>query len=64
MKIMKFMAVHGLDQVGIERRAVQYTPAITPEYLMRDLPSLPRLYGSWEPLRSTTPSATASRRRS
>ncbi|PJE24426.1 MAG: hypothetical protein CK431_06020 [Mycobacterium sp.] len=48
MKIMKFMAVHGLDQVGIERRAVQYTPAITPEYLMRDLPSLPRLYGSWE----------------
>ncbi|WP_155763619.1 flavin-containing monooxygenase [Mycobacterium asiaticum] len=48
MKIMNHMASHGLRQVSIERKAVRYTPAITPNYLMRDLPELPRLYGSWE----------------
>jgi cation diffusion facilitator CzcD-associated flavoprotein CzcO len=48
IKIMKYMASHGLRKVSIEREEVQYTPAITPNYIMRDLPALPRLYGSWE----------------
>ena len=48
VKILKYMASSGLREVRIERQDVQYTPAITPNYLMRDLPKLPRLYGSWE----------------
>jgi cation diffusion facilitator CzcD-associated flavoprotein CzcO len=48
IKIMKHMASHGLRNVSIERKEVRYTPAITPNYLMRDFPVLPRLYGSWE----------------
>ena len=42
------MASSGLREVRIAREVVQYTPAITPNDLMRDLPALPRLYGSWE----------------
>ena len=48
IKIMKYMAAHSLGEVSIERKNVHYTPAITPNYLMRDLPTLPRLYGSFE----------------
>ncbi len=48
IKIMKYMASNGLRNVSIERKDVQYKPAITPNYLMRDFPTLPRLYGSWE----------------
>ena len=48
IKIMNYMASNGLDKVSIERKNVRYTPAITPNYIVRDLPALPRLYGSWE----------------
>ena len=48
IKIMKYMASRGLRKVSIERRDVRYTPAITPNYIMRCLPALPRLYGTWE----------------
>lgn len=48
LKIMKHMASQGLRRVSIEREEVQYMPTITPNYLMRDLPVLPRLYGSFE----------------
>ena len=48
IKIIKHMALQQLGTVSIERKEVHYTPAITPDYIMRDLPGLPRLYGSWE----------------
>lgn len=48
MKIINHMTSHGLREVSIERKEVEYTPAITPNYIMRDLAALPRLYGSWE----------------
>lgn len=48
IKVIKHMAAHQLNTVSIERKEVDYTPSITPGYLMRDLPELPRLYASWE----------------
>jgi monooxygenase len=49
VKIMRHMAKRGLDNVCIERdEAVRYTPAITPSYIMRRLPLMPRLYGTYE----------------
>lgn len=48
MKIMQYMALRGLRTVSIQRADVHYMPTITPNYLMRDLPALPRLYGSFE----------------
>lgn len=48
IKIIKHMATNQLGTVSIERKEVQYTPTIIPNYLMRDLPALPRLYASWE----------------
>lgn len=48
VKIIKHMARQQLKTVGIEREEVSYWPHITPNYLVRDLPRLPRLYASWE----------------
>lgn len=48
MKIMNHMVSNGLRTVSIEREEVEYMPSITPNYLMRDLKALPRLYGSFE----------------
>ena len=49
VKIMRYMAKRGLRSVSIEREAgVQYIPAITPNYIMRRLDRMPRLYGTYE----------------
>jgi monooxygenase len=48
VKIMRYMAKHGLKKVSIDREGVQYTPAITPNYIMRQLAAMPRLYGTYE----------------
>ena len=49
VKIMRYMAKRGLRKVCIERQdGVQYTPAITPNYIMRRLDRMPRLYGTYE----------------
>jgi monooxygenase len=48
VKIMRYMAKRGLRQVSIDREGVQYTPAITPNYIMRQVAAMPRLYGTYE----------------
>ena len=48
VKIMTYMEKNGLQSVKIDRKEVAYMPAITPNYIMRRLPAMPRLYGSWE----------------
>lgn len=48
IRIMKYMAKRGHRSVCIDRRGVQYTPAITPNYIMRSFALMPRLYGSYE----------------
>ena len=49
VKIMRYMERRGLRKVCIEREAgIHYTPAITPNYIMRRLDLMPRLYGTYE----------------
>ena len=49
VKIMRHMSERGLRKVCIDRQeSVQYTPAITPNYIMRRLDLMPRLYGTFE----------------
>ena len=48
VKIMAYMEKNGWNLVKIDRKEVDYTPAITPNYIMRCLPEMPRLYGTWE----------------
>jgi monooxygenase len=49
VKVMRYMAKAGLRTVSIERQAgVQYAPAIRPNYIMRRLTRMPRLYGTYE----------------
>ena len=48
IRIMRYMDKHGYRSVSIDRQGVQYTPAITPNYIMRRLAVMPRLYGSYE----------------
>lgn len=48
IKVIEYMNAHGFGMVQVEPTTVEYTPAITPNYIVRDLPKLPRLYGSWE----------------
>jgi cation diffusion facilitator CzcD-associated flavoprotein CzcO len=48
VKIMRYMAKHGLRSVCVDRKGVQYTPTITPNYIMRRLALMPRLYGTYE----------------
>jgi len=48
LRIMKHMRRHGLRAVSVARREVQHTSAITPNYIMRCLPALPRLHGTFE----------------
>ncbi len=48
IRIMRHMQKRGLRKVGIDRKGVQYTPAIKPNYIMRRAAFMPRLYGSYE----------------
>jgi monooxygenase len=48
VKVMAHMKRHGFRRVCIDRRGVRYWPAITPNYIMRRLPLMPRLYGTYE----------------
>lgn len=48
IKVMAHMRAHGFRSVGIDRKGVRYTPSITPGYIMRRLPLMPRLYGTYE----------------
>ena len=49
VKIMRYMAKRELRTVRIERdESVRYTPAITPNYILRRLDRIPRLYGTYE----------------
>ena len=48
IKIMAHMKKHGFRSVCIDRKGVQYSPAITPNYIMRRLAVIPRLYGTYE----------------
>ena len=48
IKIMGHMQKHGFRRVSVDRKGVQYTPTITPNYIMRRLSAMPRLYGTYE----------------
>ena len=48
VKIMLHMRKHQLDRVSIPRKAIKPVPRITPNYIMRDLDSLPAFYGTLE----------------
>ena len=48
VKIMTHMARNGYRSVRIDRKGVSYTPAITPNYIMRCVERMPRLYGTYE----------------
>jgi hypothetical protein len=49
IRIVRYMERKGFRTVSIDRKkGVQYTPTITPNYIMRRLPRMPRLYGSYE----------------
>ena len=48
IRIMAHMNKHGFRTVSIDRKGVQYHPAITPNYIMRRLHAMPRLYGTYE----------------
>lgn len=47
IKIMAYMDEHRLGTVSIDRREVVCSPGITPNYIKRCLPNLPRLYGTY-----------------
>ena len=48
VKIMRHMKENGYRSVRIDREGVQYTPAITPNYIMRSFERMPRLCGTFE----------------
>ena len=48
IRIMAYMQKHGFRAVSIDRKGVQYSPTITPNYIMRRLAALPRIYGTYE----------------
>jgi len=48
IRVRRYMARSGFRTVSIDRKGVQYNPAITPNYIMRRLAAMPRLYGSYE----------------
>ena len=48
VKIILHMRKQNLDTVSIARKQVEKTPRITPNYIMRDLPTLPAFYGTLE----------------
>jgi len=48
IRVMRYMQKRGFRMVSIDRKGVQYTPAITPNYIMRRFATMPRLYGSYE----------------
>jgi cation diffusion facilitator CzcD-associated flavoprotein CzcO len=48
VKIMAYMEENGWRSVKIDRKEVAYTPPITPNYIMRHLPAMPRIYGTYE----------------
>src|SRR6185436_14290007 len=48
VKVMAHMKAHGHRSVRIDREGVTYTPAITPNYIMRCFAKMPRLYGTYE----------------
>ena len=48
VRIMHHMRRHGYDSVSIERKTVVKKPRITPNYVMRQLHSLPAIYGTLE----------------
>ncbi|HTN94335.1 MAG TPA: NAD(P)/FAD-dependent oxidoreductase [Gallionella sp.] len=48
VKIISYMKRRQIDTVSIERRKVEKSPRITPNYIMRELGNLPIIYGSME----------------
>ncbi len=48
LRIMAYMKKHGFRTVSVDRKGVRYTPAITPNYIMRRLEGMPQLYGTYE----------------
>lgn len=48
IKVMRYMQKQGFHSVCVDRKGVQYQPAITPNYIMRRLATMPRLYGTYE----------------
>lgn len=48
VKIMLHMRKHDLKTVSIDRRQVEKVPRITPNYIMRDIASLPAFHGTLE----------------
>lgn len=48
IRIMAYMKKHGFGTVSVDRENVRYTPAITPNYIMRRLDRMPRLCGTYE----------------
>ncbi len=47
IKIMTYMKRNGFRTVSIERKDVECSPGITPNYIKRCLSSMPRLYGTY-----------------
>jgi monooxygenase len=48
LKIIDYMKEKGLSTVRVDRRDVLSRPRITPNYVMRSVSRLPRLYGTYE----------------
>ncbi len=48
IKIMAYMTKNGFRAVSIDRKEVEYSPGITPNYIMRCVSEIPRLYGTYE----------------
>ncbi len=48
VKVIHHMQQNGHRSFRIDRDGVEYTPAITPNYIMRCFAQMPRLYGTYE----------------
>jgi monooxygenase len=48
VKLIRHMKENGYRSFCIDREGVRYTPAITPNYIMRSVDRMPRLYGTYE----------------
>lgn len=48
IRIMAHMKKNGFRTVTIDRKEVDFAPAITPNYIKRCLPAMPRLYGTYD----------------
>jgi cation diffusion facilitator CzcD-associated flavoprotein CzcO len=48
IKIMEYMRTQGLRTVSVDRRDIQFSPRIMPNYVKRCLSIVPRFYGTYD----------------